>query len=105
MSSCTGDLFSQVISVSNLPNQKKFDFCTFITKFCCIFKELLKASDENGNGSVDLSQFMALWISFKAKVGEDGDTEADIKTAFREYDKDNDGYITKDEMMGVRKHH
>ena len=67
-------------------------------------KELLKASDENGNGSVDLSQFMALWISFKAKVGEDGDTEADIKTAFREYDKDNDGYITKDEMMGVRKH-
>ena len=69
------------------------------------FKELLKASDENGNGSVDLSQFMALWISFKAKVGEDGDTEADIKTAFREYDKDNDGYITKDEMMGVRKHH
>ena len=47
---------------------------------------------------------MALWISFKAKVGEDGDTEADIKTAFREYDKDNDGYITKDEMMGVRNH-
>ena len=48
---------------------------------------------------------MALWISFKAKVGEDGDTEADIKTAFREYDKDNDGYITKDEMMGVRRHY
>jgi len=68
---------------------------------CPHVQELLKASDENGNGSVDLSQFMALWISFKAKVGEDGDTEADIKTAFREYDKDNDGYITKDEMMGA----
>ena len=100
MSSCTGDL-SQVISVSNLPI-KNLISVVYKKKFCCIFKELLKASDENGNGSVDLSQFMALWISFKAKVGEDGDTEADIKTAFREYDKDNDGYITKDEMMGVR---
>ena len=45
---------------------------------------------------------MALWTSFKAKVGEDGDTEDDIKTAFREYDIDNDGYITKDEMAEVR---
>ena len=66
-----------------------------------LLKELLKASDENGNGSVDLSQFMALWTSFKAKVGDDGDTEDDIKVAFREYDVDNDGYITKDEMVEV----
>ena len=61
----------------------------------------MKASDENGNGSVDLSQFMALWTSFKAKVGDDGDTEDDIKTAFQEYDIDHDGYITKDEMVEV----
>jgi len=66
---------------------------------CPHVQELLKASDENGNGSVDISQFMALWISFKAKVGDDGDTEDDIKIAFREYDIDNDGYITKDEMV------
>ena len=66
-----------------------------------IEQELLKASDENGNGSVDLSQFMALWTSFKAKVGDDGDTEDDIKTAFQEYDVDHDGYITKDEMVEV----
>ena len=61
----------------------------------------MKASDENGNGSVDLSQFMALWASFKAKVGDDGDTEDDIKIAFQEYDIDHDGYITKDEMVEV----
>ena len=78
------------------------DQCQLIIFLSVSFlKELLKASDENGNGSVDLSQFMALWISFKAKVGEDGDTEDDIKTAFREYDIDNDGYITKDEMAEV----
>ena len=50
---------------------------------------------------MDLSQFMALWTSFKAKVGDDGDTEDDIKTAFQEYDVDHDGYITKDEMVEV----
>ena len=44
---------------------------------------------------------MVLWTSFKAKVGDDGDTEDDIKMAFREYDIDNDGYITKDEMIEV----
>jgi len=66
---------------------------------CPHVQELLKASDENGNGSVDLSQFMSLWTSFKAKVGDDGDTEDDIKIAFQEYDIDHDGYITKDEMV------
>jgi len=66
---------------------------------CPHVQDLLKASDENGNGSVDLSQFMSLWASFKARIGDDGDTEDDIKTAFREYDIDNDGYITKDEMV------
>jgi calmodulin len=61
----------------------------------------LKEMDLDGDGSVDLSQFMVLWTSFKAKVGDDGDTEDDIKMAFREYDIDNDGYITKDEMIEV----
>ena len=46
---------------------------------------------------------MTLWIAFKAKVGEEGETEAEIKTAFKEYDLDGDGYITKDEMVEVRK--
>ena len=44
-----------------------------------------------------------MWIAFKAKVGEEGETEAEIKTAFKEYDLDGDGYITKDEMVEVRK--
>ena len=65
-------------------------------------QELIEASEANGKGSIDQSEFMALWISFKAKVGDEGETEADIKTAFREYDLDDDGYITKDEMVEVR---
>ena len=45
---------------------------------------------------------MELWKSFKAKVDEEDDTEEDIKTAFKTYDIDGDGYITKDEMVTVK---
>lgn len=66
---------------------------------CPQVKELIEASEKNDKGSIDQSEFMTLWIAFKAKVGEEGETEAEIKTAFKEYDLDGDGYITKDEMV------
>ena len=77
-------------------SQYKYEICNVF-----VIKELLKPADKNGNGNLDLTQFMVLWTSFKTKVGEDGDTEDDIKAAFRKYDTDNDGYITKDEMIEV----
>ena len=61
----------------------------------------MKASDNSG--SVDLTNFMNLWQQFKASVNEEGDdSEEEIKKCFKDYDKDGDGYITKDEMMNVR---
>ena len=61
---------------------------------------MLKASDEQG--SVDLGSFMKLWQKFKESVSEEGDdSEEEIKLAFKDYDVDGDGYITKDEMMKV----
>lgn len=66
---------------------------------CPQVKELIEASERNAKGSIDQSEFMTLWIAFKAKVGEEGETEAEIKTAFKEYDLDGDGYISKDEML------
>jgi len=66
---------------------------------CPQVKEIIEASEKNAKGSIDQSEFMALWIAFKAKIGEEGETEAEIKTAFKEYDLDGDGYITKDEMV------
>lgn len=45
---------------------------------------------------------MKLWQQFKNSVSEDGeDTEEEIKQAFKDYDTNGDGYITKDEMMNV----
>jgi len=66
---------------------------------CPQVKEIIEASEKNAKGSIDQSEFMALWVAFKAKIGEEGETEAEIKTAFKEYDLDGDGYITKDEMV------
>ena len=82
------------VSFNNLKGFDRLQLYTWI-----FFQELLKASDVEG--SVDLSQFLKLWQQFKASVSEDGDTEEDIQSAFKDYDVDGDGYITKDEMMRV----
>jgi len=67
---------------------------------CPHVQDLLKASDEQG--SVDLPSFMKLWQKFKESVSEDGDdSEEEIKNAFKDYDADGDGYITRDEMVKV----
>ena len=68
-----------------------------------VLQELIEAAEKNAKGSIDQAEFMTLWVAFKAKVGEEGETEAEIKTAFKEYDLDGDGYITKDEMVEVRR--
>lgn len=67
---------------------------------CPHVQDLMKAVDNSG--SVDLNNFMNLWQQFKASVNEEGDdSEEEIKKCFKDYDKDGDGYITKDEMMNV----
>ena len=68
--------------------------------FISSWQDLLSASDREG--SVDLPHFMLLWQKFKESVSEDGDdTEEEIKKAFKDYDVNGDGDITKDEMMNV----
>lgn len=49
---------------------------------------------------MNLATFMQLWQHFKDSVAdEDDDTEEEIKKAFKGYDVDGDGYITKDEVL------
>jgi len=66
---------------------------------CPLVQDLLSSPDSKADGSVDINEFMQLWVAFKAKVGDEGETEEDIRTAFREYDLDNDGFITQEEMV------
>ena len=51
---------------------------------------------------MDVKRFMFLWKDFKAKVEDEDEDEEEIKSAFRAYDINGDGYITKDEMVQVR---
>jgi Ca2+-binding EF-hand superfamily protein len=65
-------------------------------------QDLLRASEKTQSKSVDLAEFMSLWKAFKSSVTTEGETEEEIRSAFRDYDIDGDGYITKDEMIQVR---
>ena len=62
-------------------------------------QELVKSAESQA--SVDVKRFMYLWKDFKAKVEDEDEDEEEIKSAFRAYDINGDGYITKDEMVQV----
>lgn len=67
---------------------------------CQHVQELVEACRENGD-SLDLEEFLEQWSLFKQKLGDEDEDEDEIKEAFRMYDQDNDGYITKDEMLAA----
>ena len=49
----------------------------------------------------DLDEFLVNWSLFKQKLDEDDEEEDEIREAFKLYDQDGDGYITKDEMLSA----
>ena len=48
-----------------------------------------------------LEEFLAQWSLFKQKLDEEEDGEEEIREAFRLYDQDGDGYITREEMLAA----
>ena len=53
--------------------------------------------DANGNGTVDFPEFLTLMVN-KMK---DTDSEEEILEAFKVYDKDGNGFISKAELIHV----
>ena len=67
---------------------------------CQHVQNLLKAVGNEKAGNVTLKQFIKLWKEFKASVSEDGhDDEEEIMKAFKAYDINGDGFITRDEIV------
>jgi len=67
---------------------------------CKHVQDLVRACELN-NGSLDLDEFLVNWSLFKQKLDEDDEEEDEIREAFKLYDQDGDGYITKDEMLSA----
>ncbi|XP_033736497.1 calmodulin-alpha-like [Pecten maximus] len=60
-------------------------------------EELVSEADPQGDGSLDIKGFMRLFQMFY----NDMKTEDQVKSSFRVYDKNGDGYITHSELKFV----
>ncbi|CAF0714571.1 unnamed protein product [Adineta steineri] len=59
--------------------------------------DLIAEVDKNGNQRLDFSEFCA----FMSKHWHERDQEAELRDAFRLFDRDNSGYITINELKQV----
>jgi calmodulin len=59
--------------------------------------DLIKEVDCNDNGSIDFDEFLNLMV----RKMKDNDTEEEMQEAFRVFDKEGSGYITKTSMKEV----
>ena len=67
---------------------------------CQHVQDLVEACRDNGD-SLDMEEFLEQWSLFKQKLGDEDEDEDEMKEAFKMYDQDGDGYITKDEMLAA----
>ena len=69
-------------------------------KISCSFQNLLKDSD-NHHG-IDKTQFMKFWKKINEERSQDDfESNEEILEAFKKYDTNGDGFITKDEITAV----
>ncbi|XP_023325000.1 calmodulin isoform X2 [Eurytemora carolleeae] len=72
-------------------------------KDCPQVQNLVRACEQNKDGSLDLEEFLQQWRIFCRSNMADEEPEEEILEAFRGYDLDQDGFITRDEMVEVLK--
>merc|ERR1712110_726886 len=68
---------------------------------CSHVKELVRACQQHRDQSLGMEEFLDQWRIFKQKLDEEDEDEEEIREAFKSYDQDGDGYITRDEMFNA----
>lgn len=67
-------------------------------------RDFMKQFDKDGSGRIDISEFRNMFSCYEEKKKQQKMTEEEqILTAFRLFDKDNDGYIDKHELKKIMK--
>merc|ERR1712095_249513 len=64
-------------------------------------KEILEEIDEDGSGEIEFGEFCQLCAKFLVEEPDEETMKAELKEAFRVYDKEGQGYITTDQLRGI----
>ena len=64
-------------------------------------KEILEEIDEDGSGEIEFEEFCQLCAKFLIEEPDDETMKAELKEAFRVYDKEANGFITTDQLREI----
>merc|ERR1712036_185531 len=64
-------------------------------------KEILEEIDEDGSGEIEFAEFCQLCAKFLIEEPDEETMKAELKEAFRVYDKDANGFITTDQLREI----
>merc|ERR1711890_125582 len=64
-------------------------------------KEILEEIDEDGSGEIEFGEFCQLCAKFLVEEPDEETMKAELKEAFRVYDKEGQGYITTETLRGL----
>eukprot|EP00094_Tigriopus_californicus_P008716 TCALIF_08401-PA protein Name:"Similar to Troponin C, isoform 1 (Balanus nubilus)" AED:0.23 eAED:0.23 QI:74/0/0.5/1/0/0/2/0/210 len=64
-------------------------------------KDILEEIDEDGSGEIEFVEFCQLCAKFLVEEPDEDTMKAELKEAFRIYDKNANGYITTDQLREI----
>merc|ERR1712141_198399 len=64
-------------------------------------KEILEEIDEDGSGEIEFEEFTQLCAKFLVEEPDEDTMKAELKEAFRVYDKEANGFITTDTLREI----
>ena len=64
-------------------------------------KDILEEIDEDGSGEIEFAEFCQLCAKFLVEEPDEDTMKAELKEAFRIYDRNANGFITTDQLREI----